>query len=313
MQLTTLNNRSDEVDEDQSTDSVFDFLYFDAKRAASLLSQFNEIGHIVSQNRRRSVGHARTSEGQGEVSGGLAGVASAKGSHKTAEASNSLDESNDGLDPYWTNALSLMDELDGRQMISRDLEKARVGEIVLCEATISIRDLSLLQEMMSIPELTDLISMQQREKGTNRGKMDKQTKLMVQVFSKLPSGLQLEAVTDDGTIWATLAEQSLIVGAADLILKHGSDVPGKWHVLGMLDALPRNKGGGQSTSDLSVIASVFNQLTTMSPEAVLTNGVRSLYDSLAPFGRLLMGRRDHQFGITPLLIFRQIESPAFEH
>jgi hypothetical protein len=46
-------------------------------------------------------------------------------------------------------------------------------------------------------------------------------------------------ITAEGfSVWSSLPEDGLVSGAQDLALKHGTQIPGVWHLLGILDAVP---------------------------------------------------------------------------
>jgi hypothetical protein len=86
--------------------------------------------------------------------------------------------------------------------------------------------------------------------------------------------------------------------AADIVLKHGSIVPGKWFMLGVLDGLPDyaanpDRPGELNEGELAVV----RLADTVAGKAVA---------HLAPITRNLLGRPRGTFAMTPLMIFRQV-------
>jgi hypothetical protein len=77
----------------------------------------------------------------------------------------------------------------------------------------------------------------------------------------------------------------LTLSADDLLLKHGTSIAGTWNMLGILDALP--DGGEQE--DLSFLADMVKGLAQFSQQI-----------------RPHFGRATDYFGMTPLLVFREV-------
>ena len=80
----------------------------------------------------------------------------------------------------------------------------------------------------------------------------------------------------------------MTTAADDLLLKHGVAVRGEWSLLGILDATPDSEvtAEGQSLGSESNVA--------------------TLLRALAPIARQMLGRPPGHYGVTPLLIFREI-------
>jgi hypothetical protein len=76
----------------------------------------------------------------------------------------------------------------------------------------------------------------------------------------------------------------------DIVLKHGNRIPGEWAILGVLDALPDHQGSEPEDPDFGVVEEMAAKMV----------GV------VAPVTRTVLGRPSSHFGVTPLLIFREI-------
>jgi hypothetical protein len=79
-----------------------------------------------------------------------------------------------------------------------------------------------------------------------------------------------------------------------LLLKHGVGIEGTWSMLGVLDALPIS-GFDEMKADLSQVTAA---------ESLGALGL--LLGKLGPAIRRMLGRPDGSYGITPLLIFREV-------
>src|SRR5436305_1846102 len=109
-------------------DSVYDFLYVDARRIAVFLSQFEQYGHLTSLTRTVS----ETSSASGGVS-----VVAAKLDTAASEQSSQTRQ----FDPQWLVPLAFLDKADQRGMIVRDLGDARIGQLVLISGRLAMFDL----------------------------------------------------------------------------------------------------------------------------------------------------------------------------
>lgn len=99
-------------------------------------------------------------------------------------------------------------------------------------------------------------------------------------------------------MWCSLREDGLVVSASDLTLKHGVTVSGRWNMLGVLDALPEIDAAGNLTAE-AVEAAQGNVLPSAS-------AFGELMLQLTPAIRGLLGRPHTAYGMTPVLIFREI-------
>ena len=104
----------------------------------------------------------------------------------------------------------------------------------------------------------------------------------------LPHSIQGSLVDILGKqVWFTLKDEGLSTSAGDIFLKHGAKIPGGWSVVGIVDALPTNN----------------YQAPSVSP---FTGGMQQVIADISSSIRPGFGRPDHAWGITPLLIFREV-------
>jgi hypothetical protein len=121
---------------------------------------------------------------------------------------------------------------------------------------------------------------------------------MIELLSVLPHSTQAQILTDRTGVWCSLASESLVGLSTDLVLKHGSHVPGEWSALGVLDAQP---DFGSNPSNPTTLSGVEQAIV-----GVAGTLVGATIAQLAPITRNLLGRPRGAFGMTPLVIYRKV-------
>jgi len=301
--------------EDQKSNSVFDFLYHDSRRIASFLAQFETYGVLQQVKATESVG--RTGSSKTTASAGVDLVTVMRGG--IAIDGTVTDEERDvaerTYDPLWTNSRTLLNFLTERGMIVRDLSKARIGQFVLASGALAAFDLGILKEAWKLPAVKDVVlktvsaqkasaqategSSKERAKARYAQKAadTSETAMAFEMLKIMPHTIQATIRgADDWVVWSSLREDSLVIPGSELLLKHGVGVAGEWNMLGVLDALPHE-------GDLSTQAYVLDQLLAAISLGALGGQV---VGQLAPAVRLLLGRPSNAYGMTPLLIFREV-------
>lgn len=220
-----------------------------------------------------------------------------------------------GYDPQWRNSLVLLDYLTQHAMIARDLRAAELGQFVLVTGSLAISDLGILRSMwdiagiqriivnsMTVAQSSPLLNRQDRRREERGAKsqpdatLPLEVQLALDVLKVLPHSLQARIEAGDYSVWCGLRQDSLVMASSDILLKHGSDVAGRWTAVGVLDAQPDSMVGGGT-----------GRITTDST-ASEENPLKALLSGLIPLARTLLGRPTHAFAITPLLIFRQVSA-----
>jgi hypothetical protein len=100
-----------------------------------------------------------------------------------------------------------------------------------------------------------------------------------------------KSVVDENTIWYPLSDNFVVGSIGDLILKHSTNVSGEWHILGVVDAVPDE-----------FLPLTLEQFFAGTPVQSLEQYV----EGLARVSRTILGRPSAAYGITPIVIFRQI-------
>lgn len=291
--------QSNEEQDGLNIGSVYDFLYYDARRIASFLSQFDSSGNLREIVLHESVHDSKQSTGKGKVGGGVPLMASGEGEYSRG-TSEARELGNQRIyDPIWTNARAFLDFLDEYNMIQRNVVDANMGQFVLCSGSLTVVNLQLIEKTWRLPSVQALAkegaegptpnrqqrSAKNREKSTSNPELD----LVMDILSILPHTIQAK-LSGDVDVWCSLAEDGMSTLASDITLKHGTSVPGIWHALGVLDAKLDHYGDDEASADM------------LAGEEIAAN----LMVMLGPLARRLVGRPEDHYAITPLLIFREV-------
>lgn len=309
---------SDAAQDEQNTGSVYDFLYNDARRVGSFLSQFDTFGHLqnVTVDETASKGTKRG------FSVKLSGSVPVPGALESAEGGITLardpgQSGTEGLargyDPLWTNALSLLDYLDERGLIHRDITKARLGQFVIASGELTVLNPEMLQKMWDASGTIGKIAVatavknaqdkwradpaNQALKGTARAAAEKKHLATAEQTARggfealrhFPYPPQCTIKGTDFSVWSSLSANGLVGTVGDLSLKHGTEIPGTWHLLGILDALPN-----------PIPAQV------VIPISDTPRHLGDAIKNVSNLSRTLLGRGADAFGMTSLLLFRQV-------
>ena len=299
MRLRELKTPSGEEQGGLSTDSVFDFLYYDARRIASFLSQFDNSGHLKEIVQNESAQRSQQKTGTVKAAGGVPLVATAEGEHSSETGATYQRDSQRVYDPIWANARTFLDYLDEWDMIQRDVTKANMGQFVLCSGGLSITDLQLMERTWKLKSVQSLIKsgqqppsrnrQQRRAQGTLVAPATPEVDLVVDLLSIMPHTIQAK-LSGMANVWCSLSQDGMSTLASDITLKHGTKIPGEWHALGILDAKPESSTLTESDPDFSDGQEIAAKMMTL----------------LGPLAKNLLGRPEGHFGITPLLIFREV-------
>lgn len=292
--------RSHAASGQQGSDSVFDFLYHDPLRIASFLGQFDPSG--VAQSYKRT---DQTSQNSSDQSNDAlkfnVGVASGQLGERISVTEGAQHGSERTYDPLWSNARAFLDYLEQHDLLERDLDQAQIGRFVLFSGELTLTDLSVLREAWKLGSIQKIMglapekSAKHDSSSSKKGPDQENKQFAFDMLSILPHSLQVTIDSGSDTVWANLKPNCLATDSDDLMLKHGFRIPGIWSVVGILDAQP------------------FSGVFDSTPIALRENGEQAaayLFQTLAPLTRTIMGRPNAAYGITPLLLFREVSAKS---
>lgn len=276
--------------EQQSIDSLYDFLYVDIQRASSLLAQMHGPGVVTT------IKHVTAQLDKSVYDAGI-DLKIVKSKAGVEEILNQTQEKS--FDASWTLPINLIDKLDENGLISNELNGKRLGSTVLCKGKMRIFDISVLQK--SVPFIAKMMGMNHpklppKVKKTNNNLEDQIIApgvtfgMMKEMLNIVPNTLQVDFINEAGqTIWMTINRDYLTINPDDMVLKYGSSLPGEWYVIGFIDALPETEE--DFTDNLSFEPSP------------MKDGIQGMLPAI----RELAGRSINSYGMTPLVIFRNIQ------
>lgn len=274
---------------------LYDLLYVDGRRVATYLAQLDPNGTLTGI--KSTVSGSISQNAQGRLGlGVLSGVA-----QNTQVAGEGQEQQ---FDPLWVLPITLMDRLDELGFIHRGLDGAPIGQLVLINGRCRIIDVAAVKEMwpmigrilttatahesqVSAPQSRNARRDQRKADAKKARTSEAETEFVVGLAQYLPHALEMHLLTEHGVAWATLERDSLITSSQDIALKHGSSLPGEWHMLGILDAK-------RDDAD----PDVWDQLPTTEFASAMRQLLRGIRETI--------GRPAGYFGVTPLLLFRTV-------
>lgn len=291
--------------------SVFDFLYYDAARVGAFLAQLDPDGRLTGVTKTGQINEASSTKSLIEGAGGVPGVANAKASSEEQTQEGTVATAARSYDPFWAAPLAFLDYAHQRELLHANLSEAGVGQFVIARGRFSIIDMLALKSAWEAPTIRKSILAGVRPDTTGMSKAQAQaakqaqidnTNLALEMITMMPHGLQGQLVSSDELLWMSLEPAGLTTSPGDISLKHGVTLAGQWHVVGILDAVPDE---GPSLELANSLASV--DLVTVA-EALSSTPIGIFAQALSPMTRIFMGRPAQAYGISPLLVFRELRA-----
>lgn len=298
--------------EDQQSISIRDFLYHDTRRVGSFLAQFEAYG--VLQQVKAIESTAQTNVRKVGLSGGIKVPLVAQGNIGRDETN--IDEERDTaeqvFDPLWQNARRFLNYLESHKMINYEIAEARIRQFVLVSGHLIIIDAPMLKNAWDKGAVKNSILRSVKpSKPSDRIEGSPETEsvdqeevqLIIDLLSILPHSTQAQIIGKSPTnrtfrAWCTLSADALVGMSTDLVLKHGSYIEGEWKMLGVLDGLPDYGHDPEMPGKLTDAEEAIKGLAG--------TAIGKLLAHLSPLTRNLLGRPRGTFGLTPLLIYRNV-------
>ncbi|ECD4561003.1 hypothetical protein E1A17_24570 [Salmonella enterica subsp. enterica serovar Newport] len=271
-------------------DSLYDFLYLDEVRVKSLIAQLNDSGVLNSLTETSTTDSGSVKNAKI----GFSTIALAQGNYQSSSSIQNKSEKNH--DTRWTHPLILLDLLQQEDFTSRGLKDATLGKCVLISGSIRFYDMDYVSH--ALPVIADYCKNLWNVPAKNKKRIDDapmpgfgghtigQAK---NILGFLPKSLQINFTdTESNKIWMSINKDFMGINIDDILLKYGHHIPGKWHVIGIIDALPDIL---QPPSEEEIIAE---------------DDIRSFIIEISTTIRDLVGRKSDSYGLTPIMIFREV-------
>ena len=173
------------------------------------------------------------------------------------------------------NDLLEMLDLEPQEVLS---DEEVVGRLVCLKGRLAVRDFRKFTEVASAMAANNKLFQIDKKEATERQKMfDSLSKI-------IPMNVEAEVVLkDNSVVRGILKEKYLLTVYQDIIATYGTQLPGMWFTVGILDSL--NKLG----------------------QPKLPQGFRKTMDEVSAVAETLYREGNPKYTITPVLIFRGLE------
>lgn len=283
-----------------SQSSVFDFIYLDERRISLYLSQMTPYGDLT--------GLVKSVKSSDEDKFAVKGNVGPK-----ALRAEIRSEANEGqetaiekrYDTRWKRPIEFLKELQDRDLISRNFDHTRIGDIFITAGKLSLIDMRYFEKVWEAVAATH--NPANRSGNKNRGRnitssLDRPNTNAVteteanglRLMGSLKQPIFVNFLSKGREFWAIGENESVVGDAAAVLLKHGITIPGTWHLLAILDALPADKA--ESDAWLTRVCGAAGNL--------MGTQVASIVDTFIQ----ILGRPAGRYGVTPLAIFREVSA-----
>jgi hypothetical protein len=269
--------------EPQNKDSVFDFLYADRHRIGLYLSQFSEFGNLTN------LVHSRRTGDESVLSASIPSLA--KGESKKNQQTGIERH----YDTQWSQVLNFLDEVQARKMLRRDIEASPIGGLLLLSGSLYLANMRSFEKTWgAISNDADTSTSQQGNRHARRSARRQEAPPPdisgLKILGSLEQPVFMIFKSGNNRLWSTLDPNNLVGGSADLNLKHGLGVAGQWHILAALDCQP---GLGNDVPDGRLCGGGDN---------VFSDSIVGMWREF----RLVFGRPADCYGVTPIVIMREL-------
>lgn len=270
----------------ESPNAVYlsDFLYIDTIRLAHYYGQLSSHG-LITQSKRLSKATSKEADTVG-VRAMVTGLRQAENANEETVEHQ--------IDPAFSRPQDTLDALYDAGYIDNGLTEAGIGTLFMTKGAISMFDVRMLKDMWS--SLGELVAEAQvagippGQKAKAKLAAKQEYSAIAPLIEKLPHSLQGNINSTEGPVaWFTVKPEFMLVNPEDLAFKHGSDIPGEWHMLGVLDAKP------------------YDLIQESEQRASESSGIETVMREMLSVLRTLFGRPQDRFGVTPVLIFRTMK------
>jgi len=281
-----------EKDKDQENVSFRDFIYYDFQRIGSFISQIDEFGEIKETNVNFSSEKSRSTmppEVDAKVS---VGVVSTSAKLEKNQYERSVSKARfDSFDPHWRKANQFLDLIEAENFVQRDLNNTRTGQFLYARGTLEIMNMEFIKSILSQNSLVDALIGEATGNTAEKKIIRKNMKTVMEIVKLMPFGISARIFGDIKTVWGSLRPDFLTIPIDDIPLHYGSTVHGSWGMIGITGAVSHRFGETQDSSSSSESDPDYLQVINR---------------ELANAARQMIGRKDAEVGVTPLLIFREL-------
>jgi len=239
---------------------VHDFLYVDQPRVSALYAQLFPQGTLTG---------VKTTSQQGSTGDNTFGSDIKILKAETKSSSSAIEGIEHTFDPSWLLPLEVIAGLTQRSLLRTDLKNPQLGTVILLPGYLRVIDYASMKDLWE--PMMALVSDASQTSPTV-------VQAMLSIFKALPHTIHAHMLTHQGYLWSSLEPSYLTVPTADIILKHGGTVSGKWQMVFVVDAFP-DKGeppdfSGWSAGDFAnaILTTMYSVRAQMGKAIFLVRG-----------------------------------------
>lgn len=259
--------------------SIYDFIYVDIGKLRSYYSQLDESGLLNTI----TTSTTNISDKIGKFGAGKNPIVELSSETKTSSANNLTQV----FDHQESLSFKSIEVLNAAGLINRDISEAKYGQLVLTSGNAKMYDLSMLHS--SWGDIVKSFAKTENSRGKpQKAVISPEEKMIIKMLESMDPLMSFKIKdSHENTSWAAMEPRHLIGDPFGYFLKHGTVLRGNWHVLGILEAIPL---------DSPIDDDAYPEDDILSSLADIGNAIR-----------VLMGRKDDEYGITPIAIWRKLE------
>ncbi|MEE3625416.1 hypothetical protein UCD39_15685 [Nitrospirillum sp. BR 11752] len=279
---------------------VYDFMYHDARRVASFISQMEPGGHLLSM--KQSSQEMLSKSNRRLYSGSFSSMFGLKADLEKISGGQSIASFERVYDPLWGNAINFIKYLEGMKLIHESIHNANIGQFVSFSGILKILDLKMLKDAWGMPNVISQIIIGNTSSMTEQ--QIKENELASDIIKLFPLTLQAymyEPGENFSASWMNLDPECMVVPADNIIMKYGVTVQGTWKVIGIKDAYVDTVESNDLTFD-SIRGRKWEDIASERHSTVIA----IFAEILSSMARKGLGRPKIYYGITPILIYREI-------
>ncbi|EFE7960329.1 hypothetical protein [Escherichia coli] len=273
------------VQDSQSTDSLFDYFYYDKDRVSALTAQLYPSG-VLNTVKQTS------SESENGLKELKAGIPLVGGRTNASEGYSRTQERI--FDSSWSMPLNLLNKLAEIGILKTSLNDAKLGDLVMMKGMMKIFDAQMVHLCMPMVKKIKLNELKNAKSAQAKSLLKEEISELdnaEELVKILPRTTHIDFADSCGNeSWMSVEPSNLTTNLSDVSLKYGPFIPGEWYILCIVDAYADDTKLDNPDA----------------PYPSATNELKQGMEEMVLMMRSVMGRPIGSFGITPLIIFRGV-------
>ncbi len=278
----------------QTTKSIYDFIYLDIDRIHSYYAQLTD--GVPNQKTISENESLTTKRGMSALPRDVV--------HVTGEQINNQDIGfQQSMDMAHVLPKDMINLLDEHNFIHKKLSKDNLGKLVLIKGLLHFSDFETLAKVSDIFIDLDPFADESDDDIENRNIELKMLSKTISAYQlQIKATLQVQS-TSKQYAWMALDKKYLTNAHAVSVLQHNICSPEEFYVLGIVDATPDKF---TEKEDKERIDNFYNHLNANNQDSLSAEAISATNEAYKTF----LGRNKDYYGITPISIFRELKASS---